>query len=86
MPKMLISQFQSHSTKIEDIKINPINPFNLSSTKGGGGVKMVNILLGMSYNMPKMVSPEFWSHSIKIQDFKINPINPFNSISIKGGE
>ena len=48
-------------------------------------MKMVNILLGMSYNKPKMVSPEFRSHSIKIQDFKINPINPFNPISIKGG-
>ena len=57
MLKMLISQIQSHSTKIADIKINPINPFNLSSTKGG--VKMLNILLGKSYKKPKRVSPEF---------------------------
>ena len=35
MPKMLCSEFQSHSIKIKDFKINPINPFNPISTKGG---------------------------------------------------
>ena len=35
MPKMLSSEFQTCSNKIEDFKINPINPFNPISTKGG---------------------------------------------------
>ena len=35
MPKMLSSEYQSHNIKIEDFKINPINPFNPISTKGG---------------------------------------------------
>ena len=49
------------------------------------GVKMLSLLLEMSYNMPKMLCSEFQSNSIKIKDFKINPINPFNPISTKGG-
>ena len=32
---MLSSEFQSHSIKIEDLKINPINPFNPNKIKGG---------------------------------------------------
>ena len=36
MPEMLSSEFQSHSIKIEDFNINPINPFNPNKTKGGG--------------------------------------------------
>ena len=83
MPKKLSSEFQSHSIKIEDLNINPINTFNPNNTKGG--VKMLNLLLGMSYNMPKMLSSEYQSHSIKIKDFKIKPINPFNPNSTKGG-
>ena len=35
MPKILCSEFQSNSIKIKDFKINPINPFNPISTKGG---------------------------------------------------
>ena len=35
MPKMLSSEYQSHSIKIEDFKINPINTFNPISTEGG---------------------------------------------------
>ena len=35
MLKMFSSEFQSESIKIEDFKINPINPFNPNSTKGG---------------------------------------------------
>ena len=35
MPKMLSSEFQTCSIKIEDFKINPINPFNPISTKEG---------------------------------------------------
>ena len=35
MPKMLSSELQSHSIKIKDFKINPINPFNPISTKEG---------------------------------------------------
>ena len=35
MPKVFSSEFQSNSIKIEDFKINPINPFNPISTKGG---------------------------------------------------
>ena len=46
---------------------------------------MLNLLLGISYNMPNMFSSEFQSNSIKIKDFKINPINHFNPISTKGG-
>ena len=64
MHKMLSSEVQSHSIKIENFKINPINPFNPISIKGG--VKMLNLLLGMSYNMPKMLSSKFQSHNIKI--------------------
>ena len=33
-----------------------------------GGVKILSLLLGMSYNMPKMLCSEFQSHSIKIED------------------
>ena len=83
MLKVFSSEFQSNSIKIEDFKINPINPFNPISTKGG--VKMLSLLLGMSYNMPKVFSSEFQSNNIKIEDLKINPINPFNPISTKGG-
>ena len=48
-------------------------------------MEIVNLLLGMSYNMPKMLSSEFQTCSIKIEDFKIIPINPFNPISTKVG-
>ena len=71
MPKMLSSEFQTCSIKIEDFKINPINTFNPISTNGGSNI--LSILLGMSYNMPKMLSSKFQSHSIKIENFKINP-------------
>ena len=37
MPKLLCSEFQSNSIKIEDFKINPINPFNPNETNGGVG-------------------------------------------------
>ena len=53
MPMKFSSEFQSCIIKIENFKINPINPFNPISTKGG--VKILNLLLRMSYNMPKMV-------------------------------
>ena len=66
MSKKLSSEFQSHSIKIEDLKINPINPFNPNKTKGG--VNIFNLLLGMSYNMPNRVSSKFQSPSIKIED------------------
>ena len=35
MPKMISSEYQSHSITIKDVKMNPINPFNPISTKGG---------------------------------------------------
>ena len=35
MPKVFSSEFQSNSSNIEDLKINPIDPFNPISTKGG---------------------------------------------------
>jgi len=35
MPKILSSEFQTCSIKIEDFKIIPINPFNPISTKQG---------------------------------------------------
>ena len=50
-----------------------------------GGVKILNLLLGMSLNMPTVFSSEFQCNSIKNEDFKINPINPFNPISTKWG-
>ena len=34
MPKMISSEFQKCSIKMEDFKINPINPFNPIGTKG----------------------------------------------------
>ena len=85
MPKKLSSEFQSHSIKIKNFKINPINPFNPNKTKGGEGVNILNVILGMSYNLPKALTSEYQSPSIKIDDFKINPFNPFNPISTKGG-
>ena len=33
-----------------------------------GGVKILSLLLGMSYNKPKMLSSKFQSPSIKIED------------------
>ena len=62
---MLSSEYQGPSVKIWGSTINPI------STKGGGG-KILNLLLEMSYVMPKKLSFEFQSHSIKIEDFKFN--------------
>ena len=35
MPKMLRSKFQSHSIRIEDFTINPLNPFNNKAGAGG---------------------------------------------------
>ena len=66
IPKKLSSEFQIHSIKIENFKINPINPFKPIKTKGG--VKIKNLLLGMSYNMPKVLCSDFQSHSIIIED------------------
>ena len=70
IPKMLSSKFQTCSIKIEDLNINPLNPFNPISTKGEG-VEHLKLLLGMSYNMPKMLSSEIQSPIIKIQDSKL---------------
>ena len=64
---MLSSEFQSCNINIEDFKTTPINPFNPISTKGGG-VNLLNLLLGMFYNMHKMLSSKFQSHTIKIQN------------------
>ena len=36
IPKKLSSEFQSHGIKIDNLKINPINPFNPNKTMGGG--------------------------------------------------
>ena len=66
IPKKLSFDFQSHSIKIKDFKINTINPFNPNNTEGG--VKILNLLPGVSYNMPEVLSSEFQSHSIKIED------------------
>ena len=33
-----------------------------------GGVKILNLLLGMSYNMPKVLCSKFQSHKIQIED------------------
>ena len=49
-----------------------------------GEVKIVNLLLGMSYNMTKMLSSKFYSHIIKIENFKMNPIKYFYPISTNG--
>ena len=63
------NNFSLRSTKvgnfeIEDFNINPINPYNPLSTKGG--VEILSLFLGMSYNMPNMLSSKFQSPSIKI--------------------
>ena len=47
-------------------------------------MKILSLLLGMSYNMSNMLSSKFQSHRIKIEDLKINPINPLNPISTRG--
>ena len=44
-------------------------------------MKILNVILEMSYNLPKALTSEYQSPSIKIEDLKINTINPFNSIS-----
>ena len=36
----------------------------------GGGVQILILLLGMSYNMPKLLSYKFQSPSIKIYDVR----------------
>jgi len=68
MPKVFSSEFKSNNIKIEDFRINPINPFNPISTKGG--VNILSLLLGLSYNMPNMLSSKFQSPSIKIEDVR----------------
>ena len=83
IPKMLNSEFQSPSIKIQDSKLILLIILTLLAPRGG--VKILNVLLGMSYNIPKILSSEFQSCSIKIEEFKINPIHPFNPNSIKGG-
>ena len=50
-----------------------------------GRVKILNVILGMSYNLAYAFTTEYHSPSIKIEDFKINTYNPFNPISTKGG-
>ena len=64
--KSLSFEFQSHSIKVKDLKINQIDPFNPIDSKGG--VEIVNLLLRMSYNMPKVLWSKFQSYSIKIED------------------
>ena len=61
--------FDSHSIKIKYFKINPINTFSPISTEGGVGVQILDLLVGMFYNMPKVLSYKFQSHSIKIENF-----------------
>ena len=84
IPKMLNSEFQSPSIKIQYSKLILLVFLTLSAPKGGG-VKMLNIILRMSYNLPKALTLEFQSPNIKIEDFKINTFNFFNPISTKGG-
>ena len=48
-------------------------------------MKILNLSLGMSYNIPKMLCSKFQIYSIKIEHYKINPISPFNPISAKDG-
>ena len=83
MPKMSSSEFQTCSIKIEDFKINPINPFYPISIKGGS--EDFKCITKMYYNMPKKLRSEYQSHRIKIEDLEINTFNPFNPISTKGG-
>ena len=73
---MFSSEFHGHSIKIADLKTNPINIFNPINTKGG--VKNLNVLLGISFSMPKIIRSECQSPSIKIEHF--------NPISTKGRE
>ena len=48
-------------------------------------MNILNVILGMSYNLPKALTSKYQSPSIKIEDFKIKSLNPFNPISTKGG-
>ena len=50
-----------------------------------GRVTILNVILGMSYNLAKTLTSEYHSPIIKIEDFKINTHNHFNPISTKGG-
>jgi len=80
---MLISDFQSPSIKIQDSKFTLLIILTLLAPRGG--VKNLNVILEMSYNLPKALTSEYQSPSIKIEDFKINTFNPFNPISTTGG-
>ena len=70
IPKMLNSEFQSPSIKIQDSKLILLIILTLLAPRGG--VKILNVLLGMTYNISKILSSEFQTPSIKIQDSKLN--------------
>ena len=80
---MLRSEFQSPSIKIQDSKLTLFVILTLWAPRGR--VKILNVILGMSYNLAKALTSEYQSDSIKIEDFKINTFNPFNPISTKEG-
>ena len=48
-------------------------------------MKILNVILRMSYNLAKALTSEYHSPSVNIEDFKINTYSPFNPISTKGG-
>ena len=54
MPKMLSSEFQSHSIRIQYFKIIAINPFILLASRGR--MKFINLVLRISYDIPNMLS------------------------------
>ena len=74
---MLSSEFQSPSIKTQDSKLTLLAPRQR--------VKILDVILGMSYNLAYALTSEYQSPSIKIEDFKINTFNPLNPISTKGG-
>ena len=48
-------------------------------------MKILNVILGMSYNLPKALTSEYQSPSIKIEDFKINPNNLITLLAPREG-
>ena len=59
---MVVPSSSCLSITIENFKISPINPSDPICAQGG--VRLLNLSLGMFYIIPKMLSSEFQSHSI----------------------
>ena len=60
IPKMLNSEFQSPSIKIQDQKLTLLIILTLLAPRVGW--EILDVILGMSYNLPKALGSEYQSH------------------------